>query len=130
VRWYRVEWQREVPTRVHERGVEPESALGAPRLAGAFRAYLMGDPMATDHDDRFDMTTGHDARRRPIHAALQVIARRWPLSARLLFLLGCNGGDWETVTLGWKMLPEVGFRFTQDSLRQLWDIWQRQEANI
>ena len=51
LRWFRCEWEAEIPRRIHERGVEPESALGAPRLAGAFRAYLAGSAFATDHDD-------------------------------------------------------------------------------
>ena len=125
VLWYRREWEREVPTRIHERGVEPQSALGAPVLAGAFRAYMHGSPFATDHDDRLDATTAQDTRRYPIHAALCVMSKSWPLSARYLFALGWTGAEWYDVTLAWNMLPEVGHRFARDALHHLWSIWAR-----
>ena len=68
--WFRREWDAECPSRTHERGVEPQSALGSPKLAGAFRSYITGSPMATDHDDRLDVDMRDAARLRPIHAAL------------------------------------------------------------
>jgi len=125
IRWYRQEWEREIPTRIHQRGVEPDSALGAPVLAGAFRAYLHGSPFATDHDDRLDATMAGATRRYPIHAALCVMGHSWPLSARYLFAIGWTGADWQDVALAWHMLPEVGHRFARDALHHLWTIWAR-----
>lgn len=125
VRWYRTEWEREIPRKMHEPGTEPDSALGAPRMAGAFRAYLCGNPMATDHDDRLDPDYYGAARRYPVHAALTILAHKWPLSARYLFAIGWSGAEWGDVCLAWHMLPEIGHRFTQDSLRHLWSIWAR-----
>jgi hypothetical protein len=125
MRWYRFEWEKEVPTRIHQRGVEPESALGAPVLAGAFRAYLHGSPFATDHDDRLDSTTAGDVRRYPIHAALATMSHAWPISARYLFAVAWTGSNWDDVAIAWHMLPEVGHRFARDALHHLWCIWSR-----
>ena len=123
--WYHHEWAQELPGRIHERGVEPLSALGSPRLGGAFRAYMEGHPMATDHDDRLDIDGRNDARRFPIHAALWQMQRKWPLSARFLFAMAWTGAEWQDVALAWRMLPEVGHRFTYDALRHLWALWAR-----
>ena len=129
VTWFRLEWEREIPRKMHEQGTEPDSALGAPRMAGAFRAYLCGSPMATDHDDRLDVTRSGSARRYPVHAALCILARRWPLSARYLFAIAWTGAEWGDVCLAWHMLPEVGHRFTHDALRHLWTIWTRDASD-
>ena len=123
--WYRAEWEREVPAKLHEAGTEPESALGSPMLSGAFRAYLCGSPMATDHSNRLDVDERGAARRYPIHAALAVLEHKWPLSARYLFAIAWTGTEWQDVCLAWRMLPEVGHRFTADALRHLWMIWAR-----
>lgn len=123
--WFRRAWAEEMPTRIHERGVEPESALGAPRLAGAFRAYMDGHPMATDYDPRHDIDERGAARLRPVHAALAQMRRKWPLSARYLFAIAWTGAEWQDVALAWGMLPEVGHRFTMDALRHLWALWER-----
>jgi hypothetical protein len=129
--WFRREWDREVPRRVHERGVEPDSAIGSPRLAGAFRSYLMGSPFATDHDDRLDIDRRDATRLYPIHAAIVILSRRWPLSGRFAFLLGISGSnDWEAITLSWHMLPEVGHRFAEGTLRHLWDIWDKDRMRV
>jgi hypothetical protein len=130
LRWFRTEWEQECPGRIHQRGVEPESALGAPVLAGAFRAYIMGGPMATDHDDRLDVDMRDAARVRPMHAALAVMSHKWPLSARFLFALAWMGVEWQDVALAWQMLPEIGHRWTQDALAHLWRIWARDQARM
>ena len=123
--WYRHEWSQELPGRIHERGVEPQSALGSPRLGGAFRAYIEGHPLATDHDDRLDVDRSGEARLFPVHAALYQMNRKWPLSARFLFAMAWTGAEWQDVALAWRMLPEVGHRFTLDALRHLWVLWAR-----
>lgn len=128
--WFRHEFAQEVPGRIHERGVEPGDAIGSPRLAGAYRAYMYGSPLATDHSDALDATTRGAARQRPMHAALELMARKWPLSARFLFTVAWSGADWEDVALAWKMLPEIGHRFTLDALRHLWAIWSRDAVDV
>lgn len=40
VAWFRDAWEASLPTRLHQAGVEPASALGSPRLAGAARMRL------------------------------------------------------------------------------------------
>jgi hypothetical protein len=129
--WYRREWTREVPTRIHEHDVEPDSAIGSPKLAGAFRSYLTGSPFATDHDNRYDVDRRGAARLYPIHAAITIMSHRCPLSARFLFLLGVSGdNDWERITLAWNMLPEIGQFYAQAVLRKLWEIWERDRREI
>ncbi len=130
IRWFRHEWEAELPRRIHERGVEPDSALGAPRLAGAFRAYLMGSPMATDHDDRLDANAGGDARLFPIHAAMTVMSHKWPLSARFLRAIAWGGADWVDVAGQWNLAAEIGHRFAESALRHLWSIWARDATEI
>lgn len=125
ITWFRSAWAEEMPTRIHERGVEPDSALGSPRLAGAFRAYMDAHPMATDFDPRHDIDERGAQRIRPIHAALAQMRRRWPLSAHYLFAIAWTGAEWQDVALAWRMLPEVGHRFTLDALRHLWALWDR-----
>ena len=128
--WYRGEFAKETPDRLHGNGVEPASALGTPALNGAFRAYLMGSPYRTDHDDRLDMDRRDEVRLLPIHAALADMERKWPLSARYLFAVGWCGVDWQDVALAWRMLPEVGHRFTMDALRHLYVLWWRHSTRV
>jgi hypothetical protein len=128
IRWLRTEFNREVPSRLHEPGTEPDSALGSPKIAGAFRAYLMGHPLVTDHDDRLDLDRRGAARLFPMHASLSLMARKWPLSARYLFAIAWTGAEWSDVALAWHMLPEIGHRFTLDALRHLWAIWARDQV--
>ena len=130
LRWFRREWEAECPPRTHERGVEPESALGAPKLAGAFRAYICASPMQTDHDDRLDVDMRDAARVRPIHAAMRVMSNKWPLSTHYLFAIAWMGAEWQDVALAWRMLPEIGHRFTRDALQHLWSIWAREQARM
>ena len=130
MRWFKHEWAQELPGRLHERGVEPQSALGSPRLAGAFRAYMDGHPMVTDHDNRLDLDKRGAARLFPMHAALYQMCRRWPLSAHYLFAIAWTGAEWQDVALAWRMLPEVGHRFTVDALRHLWAIWERDQREV
>lgn len=128
VSWFHSAWIREAPSRLHEAGTEPDSILGSPRLAGAFRSYIMGSSFATDHDDRLDMTTAGDCRLYPIHAAMIVLSHKWPLSARFLFAIAWTGASWQDVSLAWRMLPEVGHRFAESALRHLWRIWARNQG--
>lgn len=38
--WFRDAWEGSLPTRIHTRGVEDESALGSPRMAGAMHRRI------------------------------------------------------------------------------------------
>lgn len=45
VEWTRAHWQgRELPLRIHEHAVEPDSILGSPRLAAKMMQYLLASP--------------------------------------------------------------------------------------
>lgn len=125
VAWLRAEFDREVPARLHERGVEPSSALGSPRMGGAFRAYLTGSAFATDHDVALDTDERNAAYLRPVQRSITVLSHRWPLSARLAFAIAWGGCDWQDVTLSWRMVPEAGHLFAEGALRRLWAIWAR-----
>lgn len=125
VTWLRREFERETPRRVHERGVEPESAIGSPRLAGAFRAYLCGSPFATDHDDRRDMDMRDAVYVRPVHRAIAIMSKRRPESARLAFALAWSGVDWEDIICQKGLVSEFGYWVTLGTLQHLWRIWAR-----
>lgn len=52
--WFRDAWEASLPARLHTRGVEDESALGSPRMAGAMHARI-------DHASDLGWgLTGHD----------------------------------------------------------------------
>lgn len=57
--WFIEAWEASLPTRLHTRGVEDESALGSPRMAGAMHARI-------DHvSDLGWGLTGHDRNGEP-----------------------------------------------------------------
>lgn len=136
--WFRTEWEAEIPPDIHARGVwhdkEASSALGAPALAPAFSAYLMGSPYATDHDPRLDMWTAGSVRIRPMHAVLADMAGTDPLAdgayrAAWLFRLACLGWDIEATareTPGFP--PQVARDYTRTALERAWWAWHRHRA--
>lgn len=96
--WAREQWSLEVPDRLHAGGVWRDygaaasggSALGTPRYADPFRAYLENSAFETDGDDPTYL--------RPMHAALARIHGRdtsHPFSpaAHRLFALAVGGFD-------------------------------------
>jgi hypothetical protein len=108
--WFKREWDAEFPQRIHERGVEPDSQLGAPRLAGAMRARILavgadpncgcedcrkalGKATATDYDRAHDIWSTGAAPRYPVLAALVRLHERCPLVARSLTALAYGGFD-------------------------------------
>jgi len=59
VAWFRDAWEASLPTRLHTAGVEAESALGSPRMAGAMHARI-------DHASDLGWgLTGHDREGQP-----------------------------------------------------------------
>lgn len=57
--WFRDGWEASLPTRLHTAGVESESALGSPRMAGAMHQRI-------DHVSNLGWgLTGHDRDGRP-----------------------------------------------------------------
>lgn len=153
--WFRREWQADFPRRLHERGVEPESALGAPRLAGAMRARMTALDEAkaatsTDYDPAHDTYATGEAPRFPMLDALERYGKRHPLMRHYLEAVAYGGFDWRRVAQVrlrvWDpmagpivdgkprgcFLPddELNYLATRGALRALWEIWStgQQEA--
>jgi hypothetical protein len=96
--WFKREWDAEFPGRMHERGVEPDSQLGAPRLAGAMRSRFAAlddakAATATDYDRGHDTWSTGAAPRFPVLAALVELHRTCPLIAVSLTKLAYGGFD-------------------------------------
>lgn len=137
--WFRREWQNDFPRRLHERGVEPDSQLGAPRLAGAMRARFTAldeakAATATDYDPAKDTLSVGEAPRFPMLDALERYGRRHPLMRRYLEAVAYMGFDWRRVAQArlrvWDpelkaFFPddELNYLSTKGALRALWEIW-------
>ncbi len=102
------------------------SALGAPRLADAFRRFIEDGADAVEYAvyDNENQTVPHYAR--PIRANLAWFAVNHPLLARRLFHLGCYGGDWRGATLrfGPRLALEEAEVLYHEALRRLWEGWR------
>ena len=145
--WFKREWDAEFPRRLHERGVEPESALGAPRLAGAMRARLTAIDddedaerarRATDYDPAHDTWSSGAAPRYPILDALERYGHRHPLLRRYLEAVAYGGFDWRRVAQARlrifdpeadRFVPddEHAFLTTLGALSSLWEIWSARQ---
>jgi hypothetical protein len=137
--WYHREWDAEFPARLHERGVEPDSQLGAPRLAGAMRARFaaLDEPRAataTDYDREHDTWATGSAPRFPVLDALTRYARKAPLLSAYLTAVAYRGFDWRAVaTERLRVWDPVACRFSADdehhylltfgALSALWEVW-------
>jgi len=102
--WYQREWNAEFPNRMHERGVEPDSQLGAPRLAGAMRARFSAlddakAASATDYDREHDTWSTGAAPRFPVLSALVKMHSEAPLLSRYLEAVAYGGFDWRRVSM-------------------------------
>jgi hypothetical protein len=139
--WFREEWLAEIPARIHERGVEPDSALGSPRLSGAMRhrADVLDNPTmarATDYDRQHDTWSTGEAPRMPVLAALEAlscgsahrIAR--PLTAHYLRRLAYAGFDWRFLADREHQPVEVRELYTKAALEELWQVWASTELNV
>lgn len=137
--WFKREWDAEFPKRMHERGVEPDSQLGAPRLAGAVRARFaaLEEPKAataTDYEPGNDTWSTGAVPRFPVLDALQRYSRRAPLLSRYLEAIAYRGFDWRRVAderlRAWDPVAEAfvvddehNFLTTQGAMYALWDLW-------
>lgn len=149
--WFRREWAAEFPSRIHERGIEPDSQLGAPRMTGAFIHHLgividgIGST-SSDYDSRTDTWSDGAARHTPILAALTLIKRDAPFMGRFLEALPYMDFDWERVAL--KLVPvtgqpadstvrraisahpEVREIWAREALRRLWEICAKDAMDV
>ena len=96
LRWFSAGWAAEAPTALHRRelwrdhGTQAEggSLLGTHAWTDQARRYMENAAGETDQDGRYA---------RPMHAAIDRMRRRWPLTARTLFALGQEGCDWQAI---------------------------------
>jgi hypothetical protein len=111
--WFMTEFRKEVPDRLHTRGVWRDahrrgdaefydpvggSALGAPRMADPFRAYIEDDAFGTQPDEYEGHKSLANHYRTPVRAALARLAGRREnghgyLMARALYILARTDGD-------------------------------------
>jgi hypothetical protein len=133
--WFKREWDADFARKLHERGIEPDSQLGAPRLAGKVRARFsaLDDAKAatsTDYDREHDTWATGSSPRFPMLDALTRLRdgsphrRGYPLSARILVRIAYLGtSDWRKVCCPHGEPDEVGELFLTATLNVLWGIW-------
>lgn len=145
-RWFADRFADDVPSRLHAAGpwngpqqydrttgtprwseaLTGGSALGAPRLADAFRRFIEDGAHAVEYAvfDGVNQSTPHYAR--PMRANLAAFSVHHPLLARRLFHLGCWGdGDWRGAM--WRYGPTLALEEAEllyrEALRMLWERW-------
>ncbi len=129
----RVEWLRAVtahepmPTRLHARGIEPDSVLGSPELAPAFRRYINANHEREQRDDGCYVY--------PLHAALARLANGGscqpsrPISARVIFEVIRAGFEWQRVADRMKRTHEEFEPFLSEAIRLLYDQYSFRPLN-
>ena len=140
--WFRREWASELPTRIHTRGVEPDSALGAPTMAPQMMARLSAAvvlpsmplrereraekiALATDHDNRLDTWFDEDVRRTPLLAALTKMRHTHPLSQKLIEACAYFDWDWQTVGRKRNYPDELTALMLEGALNRLYSVWSQ-----
>lgn len=113
--WFLQGFREEMPDRLHTRGVWRDakrrgdaeaydpvggSALGSPRMADPFRAFIEDDPFGTEAAEYEGHKDVRNHYRTPMRAALARLAGRGETEpcyfmARALFGTAYNDGDWE-----------------------------------
>lgn len=111
--WYVKAWSLEPPDKLHLHRIAIDDATGAPTWTDQFRHYITDHPQVTDEDGYY---------RRPLHAALRVVGRKHPLTARWLFRLGMAGGNVDS-TLG-TPAGDMGRVYALGALHILWRIYR------
>ena len=127
LRWFVKTWRDELPGTIHAGGVEPDSRLGAPKFAPAFRAYIQGNDGRTEHpwsDSRPESTETYAT---PMRWTLRWLERnRHPLIASTLRFMGMQGSTTFSVTCqtcsGSVTLPdEYAEAIARDALNLAWE---------
>ena len=100
LRWFVKAWRDEVPVTMHAGGIEPDSQLGAPKLAPAFRAYVEGRHGRTEHAWSDGRPESSETYATPLLWTLRWLERnRHPLVAAVLRRLGRSAGDYRSLTM-------------------------------
>jgi len=140
--WFVQEWQAEVPARLHVDGVEPDSALGSPKMFHMFMRRLIAldtssVAQATDFDPRLDTWHGDAAPLTPMQGVLDVyehgiqgVGTRWivqphPCIARMLRGVARAGGDWERTQWGSLRPKDEALLTLEAALHEVWSLWAR-----
>jgi hypothetical protein len=145
LRWFLEGFRAEMPEQLHASGVwsdakrrgDPNdyvavggSAIGAPRIADPFRAYLEEDPLEASELARLTesgVTVADPAYRFPMRAALARLAGRgsnldpYPFMARTLFRTGCMDGDWDAAARSMGIIEPVRRVYVWFALERLWE---------
>lgn len=94
ISWARDHWMgRDLPVRIHDRGIEPDSVLGSPHMTEAMMRYLMARPD--------DMAGEANRYRYPMWRALSRLARipDEPSPAIIVTTLFARGWDVERLAV-------------------------------
>ena len=145
--WFRDGWEASLPTRMHTAGVEAESALGSPRMAGAMHQRIDhasafgwgltgwdrdGQPLGIDRAtgltrDPFlfyleRMLRGKDAERMAARALLRWTYMGWDVEAAAQVTFVAQHADPET----WKLYKAGFASLLERTIRTLWHRCQQE----
>jgi hypothetical protein len=138
LRWYAQEWDMEVPDALHKvevwygrdrevdgtvwpRNLTGGSLLGTHAWHDRFRRYLENMDSEVDEDGYY---------KRPVHAALARLGRRWPITAQFLFYVAQSGYDWRGVAERVHWAEEPFCVFLEEALRKLWREYAEQKVRL
>lgn len=140
--WYLTAIREEMPDRLHTRGVWRDakrrgdadgydpvggSALGSPRVADPFRAYIEDDAFGTEvaeYEGHKDIRSHY---RTPMRAALARLAGRghptepYPFMARVLYRTALNDGDWDYACRTFGIIEPVRRPYIDAALHRLYE---------
>lgn len=97
------------------------SLLGSPDLGDAFRRLMENGPFETEHAqlDGHDSLDEHFVR--PLHAAIALLAHRWPVTARWLASLAACDFDWQALGTRRGWTHEETELYLEKACHLLWD---------
>jgi hypothetical protein len=140
--WFLTGFREEVPDRLHSRGVWRDaryrgdvdayapvggSALGSPRMADPFRAFIEDDPFGTEPSEYEGHKSIRNHYRTPMRAALARLAGRgadhdpYPFMARALYRTAQRDGDWDGACASLGIIEPVRKPYIEAALHRLYD---------
>jgi hypothetical protein len=140
--WYMTAFREEMPDRLHNRGVWCDakrrgdaegyapvggSALGSPRVADPFRAFLEDDAFGTEAAEYEGHKDIHNHYRTPMRAALARLAGRghptepYPFMARCLYRTALRDGDWDGACASLGIIEPVRKPYIEAALHRLFE---------
>ena len=140
--WFLTAFREEMPDRLHTKGVWRDakrrgdadgydpvggSALGSPRMADPFRAFLEDDPFATEPAEYEGHKDVRNHYRTPMRAALARLAGRgpdhdpYPFMARALYRTAQRDGDWDGACASLGIIEPVRKPYIEAALHRLYE---------